>query len=329
MSRYLYRRGVPSDLSRIKAVDVRSIWLHEAHDFTSWLLENADVLSEVLGMNLDLIEAERRVGGFALDLIGTDLQTGETVIVENQLEQSDHGHLGQLLTYAGGTDPRTIVWCAPRFRDEHRAALDWLNEHTDEDTRFFGVEISAVRIDESRPAPLFRLVAQPNDWTKQVHTDKATLLTGKAAAYQAFWVQLLERIRTTHPDWTTGSAGSKVSWITIPYGTSGTWYGLLFTNSGPAIELYFGSASAEVNSAEYAKVAAHREVLDSLVDLPIVYEPLPNKKASRLRVYRPNGVGDVLEAADHEGLFEWFISTMEQFRPATQKIKALIAREPG
>jgi len=153
----------PKGLSRLAAVPARDIRKHEAHDFTLWLLENAEVLGEALGLDLELTEAERRVGGFALDLIGTDLATNTVVIVENQLEQTDHSHLGQLLTYAGGTDPSTIVWCAPAFREEHRAALDWLNEHTDEETRFFGVEIAAVRIDSSRPAPLFRVVAKPND----------------------------------------------------------------------------------------------------------------------------------------------------------------------
>ena len=208
----------PKGLSRLAAVPVRDIWKHEAHDFTLWLLENAEVLGEALGMDLELTEAERRVGGFALDLIGTDLATNTVVIVENQLEQTDHSHLGQLLTYAGGTDPSTIVWCAPAFREEHRAALDWLNEHTDEETRFFGVEIAAVRIDESRPAPLFRVVAKPNDWTKQVHTERAAVtLSPKSLAYQEFWNELLTRIRAEHPSWTRSTAGSAQSWITLPY----------------------------------------------------------------------------------------------------------------
>src|SRR5689334_7361750 len=154
-----------ADLGRVTSVPVREVWPHEAHDFTRWMLANADVLSDVLGIDLELTHNEHRVGDFSLDLLGVDRVTGERVIVENQLEQSDHGHLGQILTYAGGTDPTTIVWCAPSFRDEHRAAIDWINERTDENTRFFAVEVAAVKIDESRPAPMFKLVAQPNDWT--------------------------------------------------------------------------------------------------------------------------------------------------------------------
>ena len=149
--------AIPPNLGRLTVVPPREVWRHEAHDFTPWLLSNVDVLSDVLGMDLALDVAEHPVGGFSLDLMGRDETTGEIVIVENQLEVSDHLHLGQILTYAAGTDPTTIVWVAAAFRPEHRAAIDWLNARTDEDTRFFGVELGVVRIGDSDPAPLFRL----------------------------------------------------------------------------------------------------------------------------------------------------------------------------
>lgn len=146
----------------------RTVWPHEAHSFTPWLLNNVDVLSDLLGMDLELQVAEHPVGGFSLDLLGRDLSDESVVIVENQLELSDHTHLGQILTYAAGTDPKTIVWITAGFRPEHRAALDWLNEHTDPDTRFFGIEIAVVQIGGSTPAPNFKLAVEPNDWEKQV-----------------------------------------------------------------------------------------------------------------------------------------------------------------
>src|SRR3954447_4169474 len=121
-------------LGRLVPVPPRDVWAHEAHNFTPWLLANADVLSDLLGMDLELEVAEHPVGNFSLDLMGRDTATGQRVIVENQLEVTDHTHLGQILTYAGGTDPTTIVWVAPTFRAEHRAALDWLNQRTDENT---------------------------------------------------------------------------------------------------------------------------------------------------------------------------------------------------
>jgi hypothetical protein len=323
-----YLGAVEPTLSRLQPVPVRDIWPHEAHDFTTWLLANPDVLSDVLGMNLELTAAEHKVGGFSLDLIGTDLDTGATVIVENQLEQTDHGHLGQLLTYAGGTDPRTVVWCSPSFRDEHRAALDWLNEHTDEETRFFGVEISAVRIDDSVPAPLFTLVAQPNDWTKQVQGDKAASLSGKGVAYREFWSLLLDRVHATHPGWTNSKKPTTGSWMTMPYGSSNIWYGVLFTVQGPALELYFGASDADTNTAEFELFLKHQAVLEEKFGEPLLFEELEGKKACRIRYYRPGG-GDVLDEGDRDAMLDWFISSMERFRSATQYVKTLIAADSG
>ncbi|AXY53332.1 hypothetical protein YT1_3937 [Rhodococcus ruber] len=157
------------------------IWPHEAIDFTPWLLQNVDVLSDLLGMDLVLAAAEHPVGDFSLDLKGYDEATGEVVIVENQLEQSDHTHLGQIITYAAGTDPTTIVWVTTGFRPEHRAAIDWLNQRTDENTRVFGVVIQVVQIGDSQPAPNFDLVVQPNDWEKQVR-QAASPRAGEASA---------------------------------------------------------------------------------------------------------------------------------------------------
>ncbi|MBM2822711.1 MAG: hypothetical protein HW413_1457 [Thermoleophilia bacterium] len=129
--------STPEALGKVDWLDIRAVWPNEATSFTPWLLDNADVLGDTLGLEIQLEEAEHSVGGFSLDLIGRDLTHEARLIVENQIEQSDHGHLGQLLTYTAGTDAATIVWIARGFRDEHRVALDWLNEHTGEDIRFF------------------------------------------------------------------------------------------------------------------------------------------------------------------------------------------------
>lgn len=178
--RWRYGEPMTVDLGRLEPVDPRTVWPHEAQHFTPWLLEHADVLSDVLGMDLELKAAEHRVGEFSLDLIGTDQASGERVIVENQLDQSDHAHLGQILTYAGGTDPTNVIWVATGFREEHRAALEWLNERTDERTRFFAVLLQTVRISGSPPAPLLTPVVRPNDWGKQV---RATTTSGRSRSW--------------------------------------------------------------------------------------------------------------------------------------------------
>ena len=311
------------DMSRLRQVPVRDVWKSEPRHFTLWLLANADVLADTLGMELELTEAEHQVGEFSLDLIGRDLGSGGVVIVENQLEKTDHGHLGQLLTYAGGTDPETIVWCAPSFREQHRAALDWLNLHTDEETRFFGVEVSAVQIDDSRPAPLFRVVAKPNDWTKQVHAEKAASLSGKGVAYVEFWAELLRRIRESHPDWTSKTTGSRSNWISLPFGVSWASYGFVFTQTGPRIELYFDTGDAAATQEQFAKFAALSEPLDAAFGEPLKYDPIPGKRACRIHVDRAEG-GDVTQTDDWDAFMDWFVETMMRFRSATQHVKSLI-----
>lgn len=152
-------------LGKIEEVGLREIWPHEADDFTPWLAEHLDLLGEALHLDLTLVEAEGEVGPFAVDVVA-DSGNG-LVVIENQLEQTDHSHLGQLLTYASGRDARILIWITPQFRDEHRAALDWLNHWTPEEIEIYGVQVRAIRIGGSLPAPEFRPVSFPNTWSRQ------------------------------------------------------------------------------------------------------------------------------------------------------------------
>ena len=156
------------ELGTIERVEVRKIWPNEASDFTPWLTRHLDLLGDALGMALEFVQQEAGVGKFSLDILAQNPITGKKVVIENQLEWTDHSHLGQILTYAAGHDARTVIWVTPGFQEEHRAAIDWLNRWTPEEIAFYGVEVSAIRIGESLPAPVFRPVAVPNDWSKQM-----------------------------------------------------------------------------------------------------------------------------------------------------------------
>ena len=162
------------NLAKIEQVDLRQAWPNEAQDFTPWLAENIAELGEALGMDLELQQTEAPVGSYSLDVLAIDLNQNRPVIIENQLEATNHTHLGQLLTYAAGYDANVIVWLTREFRDEHRQTLDWLNQRTDENTQFFGVVVELWRIAGSPPAPHFKLVAMPNDWRKKTVARMAT-----------------------------------------------------------------------------------------------------------------------------------------------------------
>lgn len=300
-----------TEISRLTKVELREVWENEAHDFTPWMLANADALGEALGMDLDLHEAEHTVGDFSLDLIGVDLATDEVVIVENQLARSDHTHLGQILTYAGGTDPVNIVWVTETFRPEHRAALDWLNERTDEGTRFFGVEVSAVRIGDSAYAPLFSVVANPNEWRKEVRGATSAASSARSHAYQSFWSIVLEDLQRTSPGWTKAKTPSNRQWMTLPSGTSAAVYALVWVQENARVEIYLGTSDANQNLRNFQALLRHKNRIEEQLGVPLNWEDLPNRKACRISVSHQ---GSFRDEDNWTGQAQWLVKTAVRLR---------------
>lgn len=311
------------ELSRISTVDPRSVWEHEARDLTPWLLANADVLQEVLGIDLELSVAEHPVGSFSLDLLGRDLTNDCVLIVENQLTPTDHDHLGKLLTYAAGTDAQTVVWIAPTFREEHRQALDLLNDLGGEQVRFFGVELGVIRIGDSAPAPRFELRAQPNDWHAQLSTaaSAGSRSGGKAVGYMAFWTRFLERVRLEHPGWTRAAKPGTANWFAMPCPfKGGPFYSFSFAAGGRIrSELYIDSVDADRVVAIYEGLLARREVVEATYRGELEWEELPGRRASRVSDY---SVGDVLTSDAHDAYIDWFFDSGVRLRAAISAVAA-------
>lgn len=177
-------------LGKLERVALREQWKDEAVDFTPWLAteEGLGLLGETIGWDLELVRTEHPVGEFSADILAKDTVSGKPVIVENQLERTDHDHLGKLITYASGLGAAAIVWVAPEIREPHRQAIKWLNDAPDESTNFFALEIELWRIGTSDPAPKFNIVCQPNEWGRGV---KALIQSGNAQ--QAKWVEFWTR----------------------------------------------------------------------------------------------------------------------------------------
>ena len=160
--------------------DLREVWSHEAHDFTPWWAKNIPILGDEVGIDISIEETESSVGDFNVDIFATDADTGKKIIIENQLEETDHDHLGKLITYASGKSADLVIWLVRKARPEHRAAIEWLNNHTDEGVGFILCEIKVFRIGNSEPAPKFEIIEQPNNWVKEMKkpsgTNKRTVL---------------------------------------------------------------------------------------------------------------------------------------------------------
>ena len=289
-------------LGRLQRVsDPREVWAMEAGDFTPWLAENLDVLAEELGLVLTGAATEVPVGSFYLD-IRAETEDGRTVIVENQLARTDHGHLGQLLVYASGLEAAVVVWVAPDFRDEHRRALDWLNERTDTGVDFFGVEIGLVQISAAGPrAPVFEIVSRPNAWQKDVKETSAAggdQITPVNAARQDFFADVLIDVAVARPAVRTPKR-NKASWLAFASGPFGFWSISFDRDQRCQIEAYLDMYDKSLNKALFDDLAAEAERWDAETGLTLDWQRLDNRRASRIAVQgQPVSFDDAEARAD-------------------------------
>jgi hypothetical protein len=182
---------------RLQDLPLREAWKHEALEFTPWLAENLDHLSDAIGIPLEMTGTEVAVDTFSADILARNPMDDSVVLIENQLEQTDHTHLGQIMTYLAGLDAQTVVWIAPAFREPHLSAIRWLNEHTADGFSFFAVKARVVRIGDSPFAPIFEVVTKPNDWERAISAKTRASKTGsneRNESRQAFWQAYLDRI---------------------------------------------------------------------------------------------------------------------------------------
>jgi hypothetical protein len=211
-------------LGQLERVEVRDIWDSEASDFTPWLASNLSALADTLGLELELEAQERPVGPFRADILCKDIGTDRWVLIENQLERTDHTHLGQLLTYASGLDAVTIIWIAARFTEEHRSTLDWLNRITDASFRFFGLEVELWRIGDSLAAPKFNVVSKPNDWSQSVANAARIIdeeeLSETRIMQLAYWGGLNEALRQAGGPVLGNRKPQPQHWMAYPIGRS-------------------------------------------------------------------------------------------------------------
>lgn len=293
------------ELSRLEEVELREIWPDEAQDFTPWLAkkENLALLGETLGLELEPEDKEISVGDFQADILCKN-EDDTWVVIENQLEETNHNHLGQILTYAAGLDAHTVIWIAKKFRDEHRAALDRQNEITDDQFSYFGVEIKVWKIEKSKPAPRFEIVSKPNDWSPNI--SKRVLDDWKTK----FWSKLKEHFHETSSDYKIRKPGSKNT-VHFGIGNPGEFslqavlsqqkerIGIRLSLKGSDAEAYFHllkeqQADIETNFGE-----------------KLEWEELPRRKSCAVALYKSGT--DPQNEDDWKSQHEWIASKLTKF----------------
>jgi hypothetical protein len=317
-------------LGRLQKVELREEWISESNDFTPWLAqeENLKLLGETISIDLELESQEKDVGPFRADILCKDTATDDWVLIENQLERTDHSHLGQLLTYAAGLNAVTIVWIAERFTEEHRAALDWLNERTDEKIHFFGLEIELWRIGDSPIAPKFNIISQPNDWSRTVQQAAGG---GQISAHKQlqlrFWTSFRQYMET-RGSFVRCQKPLPQHWTNHAIGRSGVHLTSIVsiwnseTNArGPEIrtELYMDGPNAK---QEFAALEKQKESIEKALGFPLTWHNPENKAMCRLYT-RQNA--DFLNEQLWPEQFEWLrqrLETMHRvFAPIVKNLK--------
>lgn len=315
-------------LGRLQRVNLREIWQHEALDFTPWLAqeENLTLLGETLSLELELEGQEKNVGPFKADILCKDTLTGHYVLIENQLERTDHSHLGQLLTYAAGLEAVTIVWIADRFTDEHRAALDWLNEISDDSAYFFGLEVELWQIGNSQIAPKFNIISKPNEWSKSVSQIAKRVesggMTPSQELYLNFWTGFHEYLANRGGP-ITPLKPSPDHWTDFSIGRSSfllrAFLSVQYDRVGLGLVIYPPNAKPH-----YYLLESQKQQIETEIGETLEWRPLPNNKESQVRILKFK-IG-LNNKKNWTTIFEWIVNHLETFdkvfRPRIKNLHA-------
>lgn len=289
-------------LGKLTKVDLREIWKNEEYDFSKWLAEedNLDLLSDEIGIQIALPQKEAGVGKYSLDILAEEEGTGRKIVIENQLEKTNHDHLGKIITYAAGHDANIVIWIFKDITEEHRSAIDWLNENTGEDRLFFAIKVEAWRIGNSDPAPKFQVICKPNEWAKVVkHSSESKDLGETELKKLDFWTKL-KSYATEKKVPLFRQTPAPQHWYNISIGSSEAHAGLTMNTRehSVACEIYVND-----NKPLFQFLKSQQATIEQQLGAKL--EWIEAKKACRIVQRKENSDIDVDSALP--GLFDWLI----------------------
>lgn len=299
-------------LGKIKRItDLRSVWQHEALNFSKWLAqdENLAQLSEAIGIDIILEELESSVGNFNVDLFAIEEGTDRKIIIENQLEDTNHDHLGKIITYASGKGAEVIVWIVKRARDEHRQAIEWLNQNTGVKIGFFLVEIELWQIDDSAIAPKFNVVERPNDWAKQMKN--VDNLSDTKQRQQNFWLSLSETIKSSYAKEFSPRKAQPQHWYDLSVGSSSYHIGLTVNTQKKRLgaEIYIPD-----DKEKFAMFKEHANEIEQLVGSKVEWREAT--KATRIITLHSY---DICNESNWPQAIEWLLNKAIVFKQIAKK----------
>ncbi len=270
-------------LGRLEEVHVRELWKHEQHDFSAWMVkpENIELINDVLGLTLVDLNQEVNVGGYRCDVVASDATRDITVVIENQLEPSNHDHLGKIITYASGLDAKVIVWIVTFAREEHRSAIEWLNNNTRQDVNFFLLEIKAYKIGDSHPAPKFEIIEEPNDFNKIVKNTLINQENNKSESCRLeFWSRFNELVAERSPKPFNTRKPTIDHWRDIALGKTKAHLNITLVNKSGFIGV---SLWISDNKELYDELYKHKEAIEHALPFDLQWERADDKKSSSIK----------------------------------------------
>jgi hypothetical protein len=311
-------------LGKLKKVDLRNYWKDEARDFTPWLaqVENLQMLSDTLDLDIELEDTEVSVGSFKADILATETH-GRKIIIENQLDKTDHDHLGKLITYASGTESSIVIWICKSVTEEHRKAIEWLNEISEENVDFFAVEIELWKIDDSSPAPKFNIVCSPNEWAKSVKESARSGHSDIQISRQDLWTGLREYMLKNKTSVKPRKPHVE-HWYDFAIGRSGFHLSLTINTQRNTLgcELYL--------EGDKAKQALHllsqeKDAIEKEIGHVLEWREQATKTDCRIILYTD---GDIRQKEKWDQYYAWFYKETELFYKAfSNRVKQLDLEE--
>lgn len=270
-------------LGKLEEVDIRDLWAHEQYDFSKWLSkeENIELLNETVGLNLVNIDTEVFVGSYRCDLVAEDDGTGIKVIIENQLETTDHDHLGKIITYASGLKAEVIIWIVKEAREGHKSAIEWLNNNTNGSVSFFLLELKAYKIGESLPAPKFEIIEKPNDFIQSTKRGNEIEYSQTQADRLEFWTEFNSYLSEKGKPFNKRKATID-HWYDVTIGVGGVHISITLVNKENKIgvDLYISD-----NKLLFDQLLENKEEIEKHLGFPMIWDRLDNNKASRIKYY--------------------------------------------
>lgn len=301
-----------------KIDDLRLIWKHEAIDFTPWLAEeeNITILGDAIGIEITEVMTEAPVGGFSADIIAKESGSDRIIVIENQLEDSNHDHLGKIITYASGRDASIIIWIVKNAREEHKKAVEWLNNNMDESIYLFLIQIELWKINDSFPAPRFNVLEQPNTWAKEAK--KMSHEMSETMAFNLeYWTEFSDyvfkesefsgRFKRRKP--------STDNWYGVAAGSSEFSFSFILNTNKNAITV---ECNIPDNKELFHKFQSNRENIESIIGSKLDWRELPEKKVSRILIEKEINLRDKNQ---WESQFNWMKEMGIRFHKAFKSVE--------